>query len=39
MPKCAPPAAPPGTLPAPTAPALDLSSTISHKALRSVTEI
>jgi hypothetical protein len=33
-----PPTAPPGTLPAPTAPTLHLSSTILRKASRSTTE-
>jgi hypothetical protein len=37
-PKRAPPTAPPGTLPAPTAPTLHLSSTILRKASRSATE-
>jgi hypothetical protein len=37
-PKRAPPAAPPGTLPAPTAPTLHLSSSILRKASRSTNE-
>jgi hypothetical protein len=38
MPKFLLPAAPPGTLPAPTAPALYISITILRKASRSKTE-
>ena len=37
-PKSAPPTATPGALPVPTAPSLNLSSTISRKVLRSATE-
>jgi hypothetical protein len=37
-PKRAPPTAPPGTLPAPTAPTLHLSSTILREASRTATE-